>query len=270
MKKGQQQTLIALANLGLGIIIALPFIYHAAYGITYTNAAIVAQDLATTINTMHSVPVPTQVQYQPDTSDYLITLSRRAVTVKDPSGTYKQGIYTPESASVQPSTAEFQSVIQLVSSQDKVAFDDSENRLSSFCEAVNARTNSLKIHINGAAQLSEVSETIRENLQSRPAVTVTQDPSDATIIMNLRVGEGDDFIANYKPQGESRLTTETACRLTTNVQSETTTFNTYDMVYDDTIEPRTTTVKVGDNTDVDQSVLGSAIAIGITGVTDDG
>ena len=269
MRSGQQQTLIAIANLALGVIIMMPLVYHAAYGITYSNAAIVTQDLAMTINTMQSVPVPTQVQYQPDTAEYIISLSQSLVSVQSSDGTFKRPIYTPKTANIQPSKAEFQSVLTLVSSRDKISFSNSENRLSSFCEAVDEDIRDLKLSLEYASGLNDMGEELKAILEEDSKFTVPDKRSESSIHLRLREQPGEKgFLASYKAQASSTLATEIACRITTNTQSETNLFTSYDMEYDDTLTQGNIVLRIGtSNRDYDS--LASSIATGLKGSLDE-
>jgi hypothetical protein len=267
MKRAQSnQTLLTLINIVLGVIIITPFIYHAAYGITYGNAAIVAQDLGMTTNILQSVPTPTQVQYQPDTTDYVISLSQQHVTVQSPSGTFKHRLYNPPGSTIKPATLTGEPTVSLTNTNNEIAFDNNEaTSLSTFCEAINVRRNTLKTMIQ-SANLTSIATQTRSALQDAETVSTGSNQSDLTIA--LQSTPMNTFLVRHNENATNRLATEVACNIVANTKAETTSFISYNLQYDDSLPQDTVIVEVGNESNTQAGLLAQSIAAGITASTD--
>jgi hypothetical protein len=255
-----------LINLVLGVVIMTPFIYHAAYGITYGNAAIVAQDLGMTANIMQSVPTPIQVQYQPDTTDYVISLSQQHVTVQAPSGTFKHRLYNPPGSSIKPATLTGEPTVSLTNTNNEIAFDNNEaTSLSTFCEAISVKQNTLKTAIQ-SEKLTSVATQIRSALQNANTVSTGSKQSDLTIALQ---GEPTStFLVRHNENATHRLATEVACNIVANTKAESNSFTSYNLQYDDSLPQDTIIVEVGTEVNHKTDVLAQSIAAGITASTD--
>lgn len=261
------QVMIFITNLIVGASMALMFIVFAAYGITYSNAHLVAQDLGMTVNTMMSVPTPVQVQYQPDTADYLISISPRNVRVQGADDTGRHPLYAAENPSVTTGTAAYEPAITLVSNEQTIGFQNNRNRLSTFCNAIDVPRRQVSLEVSAPDSLAGTKDSLESSLSRDESTSVSD---DAGTLIRLEAVDGDDLLIRYREQQGSRLPTEIACRAAVNAESQTQAFTAYNIQQDSELPEQTVVIEVGRNADVDQTRLGNAIATGITASTDDG
>lgn len=267
-KKAQNQTLLNAASLIIGITIMMPFMYHAAYGVTYSNAAVVAQDLGMTINIMQSVPAPTQVQYRLDTSDYIISLTEQYVSVKGANNEFQNPLYQPQYASIRPSTAEYEPTLSLTSSDDKVGLEGDQAGLATFCEAIDNQKERLEVFLDATLDNADLERQINASLENSEAVTVVDQPSEESVTVQVTTTQSKDVLVRHS-RDDTSLTTETGCHITTNIEASETVFTTYNLRLDESLSQRTVVVELGGDADFNINSVAGAIAAGITKTTNE-
>lgn len=262
-KAASQQTLLHIVNIILGVMMAFLFINHALNGITYSNAGVVAQDLGMTLNIMQSVPTPTQVQYQPDTANYVISLSQEAVSVQGSEGSGRHPIYRPTDGAIRPGKALYEPTVTLISNQDTVGFKEQGNNLATFCEAIAVKRTSAKIHVASTAKEQSLVDDMKKYLDQSDNIDILDEPASNAITLLLQPEQNDALKTTYKDTADTVFTTEVACRLTANLQAQSTGFSKYNLHHEPEQKQRVITVHIGSNADYDDDITARAIAAGV-------
>lgn len=248
-KKGEgrstQMSLFYAGQAVLAVIVAVAFTNYAANGIVYTNEDIVARDLAHTINALASSPTPVTVNYEPDTANYVITITPTHVSVQGPDSTGQAQILQNNNVKIEPAEITFQPNILLSTNTERILTNVRGTDLSSYCSILqNTLEDPYELRVQ-TATFQDQAQRLTQSIEESPRYQNGE--SGATIIL----AEAENTTVTYPETGEEglqRLACYTASLLKTNNED-------IDTVGFSAQNESTTAIRVATNTEnVAQSV----------------